>query len=270
MAWWHPKQKLAAREVQDLTEHLQDIPALYGQLPTLDEPDRLAEGEPNDDGAHTAPGSRAPINLTTVQLTDTRIKLAWRAHDPGRTATIHRMGTLPMLVWWTDSIARQQLEKGMTIQPLANPATVATECAWLRNASTFALAQPWATVYVRDIAKLHNMLMEATTGKREPWVPRCSACGDTLHARDDQSWYECSGCGKNFTPGSMIDLGRRQPAMTGAEIAAALGISPSTITTWRSRKLIQPARHDKHGRPLYYLADVVRIKERVRTPSDGK
>lgn len=83
-------------------------------------------------------------------------------------------------------------------------------------------------------------------------------------ARDDVSWFECPACQKQYTPGTMVDLGRRQPPMSGEELAAILGVSPSTITTWRSRKLISPARRDSHGRPLYYLADVLRVKERVR------
>jgi len=268
MAWWRPKTPLAADEVTALSEHLAQIPELYAQLPTIDEPDRPEPGEPNDDGGHVQPGSRAPINLTVVQLTDT--KLASRRHDPGRVASIHRLGALPTLVWWSDAMARQMLQRHVEFAPLANPATVASECAWLAKIGTFALAQPWAPLYVRDIAALRASLEEATTGKREPWVPRCSKCSNVLKARDEASWYECPSCGKQYTPGTMVDLGRRQPPMPASEIAKALGISPSTITTWRDRDLIIPARRDHRGRPLYYLADVLRVKERVRDRSEHR
>lgn len=293
MSWWRPKTPLAADETIALTENLAAIPVLYSQLPTIDEPDRPLQGEPNDAGGHTAPGSGVPINLTVIQLTDERVAtLRWRRHDPGKTASIHRLGVLPMLVWWTDSIARQMQRRRVEVSELADPATVASECAWLTEVAQFALAQGWAPLFVRDIAACKARLDEAVTGKREPWVPRCLKCNNTLTEHvDEGKWYECvivwekvkeaietedaewkivKGCGKDYTHGALVDLGRRQPPMLGEDIAKVLGIAQSTITTWRHRKLITPARRDNQGRPLYYLADVMRVKERVRDRSEHR
>ena len=266
--------KLAPAEVRALTDHLGQIPDLYGQLPTIDEPDRTDPGEPNDTGGtSTKPGSSAPLNLTVVHLTDTRHKPGWRRHDPGRVATIHRLGTLPALYWWTQTIEPCLAAAGVTIPDHTKIATVASECAWLAQVTTFVLAQPWAPLYVRDIAKIQQRLTEAATGTRE-WTPRCGQCAvDSkvvdLEPQDEGAWWKCPHCSKEYTPGAMSDLGRRQPPLPADQIAAALSISETTIRVWKIRGYLTPAKHDR-GRPLYHLADVRRVKERVRERRAGK
>lgn len=267
--------KLAPAEIRALTDHLGQIPRLYGQLPTIDEPDRSDPGEPNDaGGTSTKPGSSAPLNLTVVHLTDTRHKPGWRRHDPGRVATIHRFGTLPALYWWTQTIEPALADAHVAIPDHTEVATVATECAWLAQVTTFVLAQPWAPLYVRDIAAIHDRLAQATTGRGPGFIPRCDRCARDgkavrLEPQDDGSWWKCPKCSKEHTPGSSIDLGRRQPPLPADQIAAALSISETTIRVWKIRGYLTPAKHDR-GRPLYHLADVQRVKERVRDRRAGK
>lgn len=253
------------RQIEDLHRHLTNIPHLYAQLPTLDEPDRGTAGEPNDEPGHTNPSPTPPVNLTVIHLADTRLKAGWRTHNPGRVATIDRFGTLPALMWWTLYLEARMHDTG-TIPPEGqDPATVDTECAWLTAAEPFTLAQPWAAIHCHDIDRIHTRLTEAVTGKRE-FIPRCGTCPNTiLEPRDNATWYKCSTCNREYTPGAMVDLGRRQPPLPGKQIAALLGIPWSTFRNWDDRGLLKAERRDSKGRKLYALADAKRVKERVRT-----
>ncbi len=260
---------LRAAEIDELTSHLARIPALYQNLPTIDEPDRQDPGDPNDQGKAThKPGSSAPLNLTAVHLTDTRTRrVGWWTHQPEHTPTIARFGTRPTLTWWTEAIQSRAAAANVTLDPIDDH-TVTGLIDWLTHQRTFILAQPWARIYADDIAALHHRLERASTGAGPEFVPRCDQCAldgkvVKLEPRDEQSWWKCPKCNKEFTPHTAGDLARRQPPLPADEVAAAAGISPSTITTWKSRRLIAPAKHDR-GRPLYHLADVLRVKERIR------
>lgn len=261
---------LTREELEDLPRQLAEIPTLYDQLPTLDERARITDNSAGDSG-HTdrKPGSKAPLNLTVLHLTDTRHKPAgWRTHNPRRVATIHRLGTLPALVWWTQLIEALASEKGVGTPATAATATVATECAWLTSVLPLILAQPAAAMFVRDIARLHAELDKAATGTYE-FRPRCGTCARVLQA-DDQGGYSCSACHRTYTPQKMIDLGRRHPPMLAREIAKTLNIAPATIRTWEHRGLITAVKRNHQGRKLYSLADAMRIKERVRTDNRRK
>lgn len=261
----HKPRPLTREELEDLPRQLADIPRLYEALPTLDEPARGPASDGGDTGhVDRKPGSKAPLNLTVLHLTDVRYKpRGWRTHNPGRVATIHRLGTLPALVWWTQLIDALAAQKG--VETPAHPdgdATIATECAWLTDMLPLILAQPAAHMFVRDIAQLHAELDKAATGTYE-FKPRCGTCARVLQA-DDHGGYSCTGCRRTYTPKSMIDLGRRHPPMVAREIAKTLGIAPATIRTWETRGLITAVKRNHQGRKLYALADAMRIKERVR------
>ena len=265
----HP---LTPNRIDQLTDHLARIPALYDQLPTIDEPDRPDPGDPNDQGKTShKPGSSAPLNLTAVHLTDHRTRrVGWWLHNPDRQPTIARFGTQPSLLWWTEAVTARAAAQNVDLNPPAR-LDVPSLLAWLTDARTFILAQPWAGLYADDIAELHQRLEQASTGRGPEFVPRCDQCALNgrvvkLEPRDEESWWKCPACNEEFTPKTAGDLARRQPPLPADEVAAAAGISPATIRTWKARRLIAPAKHD-HGRPLYHLADVLRVKERVRDRS---
>jgi len=266
----HKQRPLTREELEDLPRQLAEIPTLYAELPTLDEPARGAGQDTNDEG-HTdrKPGSKAPLNLNVLHLTDVRYKTrGWRNHNPGRVATIHRLGTLPALVWWTQLI--EALAEDAGVQVPAHPeggATVATECAWLAEVLQLILAQPGRDMFVRDIARLHAELDKATSGSYE-FQPRCGTCSRVLVPADEG--YECRGCKRTYTPTTMIDLGRRHPPMLAREIAKTLNIAPATIRVWEHRGLIASVKRNHQGRKLYSLADAMRIKERIRDRAEHR
>lgn len=262
----HKQRPLRPTEIADLPTHLTQIPTLYEQLPTLDEPDRTDPGMVTDQG-HTdhKPGSRAPINLTAFHLTDRRIKpRGWRTQNPGRVPTIHRLGTLPALIWWVQLIEALADQAGVDVpgHPEGD-ATVATECAWLADVHRLVLAQPGAVLFVRDIARLHATLDQAIIGDSQI-RHRCGTCQRVLEPTDDGA-YECRGCGRVYAPTHLYQLARaeKQPR-TAREIATFLGIPTATIRTWKARGQIQPVKRDSRGRQLFWLADAIRIKERIR------
>lgn len=260
----HKPRPLTREELEDLPRQLADIPRLYDALPTLDEPTSSPDQGSGDSG-HTdrKPGSKAPLNMTVLHLTDTRYKpRGWRTHNPRRTATIHRLGTLPTLVWWTQLLDAFAAERGVQVDTHPDTATVATECEWLVKQLQLILAAPGADMFVRDIARLHAELDQAATGTWE-FKPRCGTCSRVLQA-DDHGGYSCTGCRRTYTPKSMIDLGRRHPPMLARDIAKTLGIAPPTIRSWEHRGLIAAVKRNHQGRKLYSLADAMRIKERVR------
>lgn len=265
------RRPLTRQELEDLPRMLTEIPGLYEQLPALDELVRGAATDSGDSG-HTdrKPGSKAPLNLNVLHLTDVRMKnRGWSTHNPERTATIHRLGTLPALVWWTQLVEAFAAERGVQVSDHPDgDATVATECEWLNNQLQLILAAPGADMFVRDIARLHAELDQAATGTYE-FKPRCGTCRRVLEADDDGS-YSCPGCRRSYTPKSMIDLGRRHPPMPAREIAKTLGIAPATIRTWNHRGLIAPVKRNHQGHKLYSLADAMRVKERVRDHADRR
>lgn len=242
------------------------IPDLYRQLPRLDDqqPTDDPATDSSDDRAVHTPGPRVPINLTAYHLTSPDLKPGWRQHNPERVATIHRFGVLPALTWWTLAIEGRMLALRVTPLPHpGGPATVDTECDWLAGSHPFTLAQPWAVVYVRDLLRVHDTLLEAVTGKKK-FRPRCADCHHELEPQDDGAWWKCPQpqCGRDYTPRSGLqDLGRRQPPMTGREIAATLRLPWSTLRTWDERGLIRAEGRDSRGRKTYYLADVKRVRD---------
>lgn len=264
----HPKPRpLTKEELEDLPRQLAEIPRLYDELPTIDEHTQQTDSTGNDAG-HTdrKPGSKAPLNLNVLHLTDTRYKPhGWRTHNPGRIATIHRLGTLPALIWWVQLVEALAQDKGVTTpeHPAGN-ATVETECAWLTETLQLVLAQPGRDMFVRDIARLHAELDRAAAGTYE-FQPRCGTCSRILHPADDGT-YSCRVCRRIYTPKTMIDLGRRHPPMPARDIAKTLNIAPATIRSWEHRGLITSVKRNHQGRKLYALADAMRLKERLREP----
>lgn len=243
------------------TDRPDTISSLYHRLPTIYEPSHT-DGAPNDDTSANNPGSVALINLAVYHLRDGRQKTGWRQHNPGKNATIHRFGVLPSLSWWTSYIDARMRDAGLNPPPLAGTATVTGEADWLAAVLPFVLVQPWSMVFGRDMLRIHDRLTETVTGKRK-FVPKCADCHDQrLEPQDDETWWKCPNCGRDYMPkNGLHDLGRRQPPLTGREIADTLRLPWSTLRTWDERGLIRPEGRDHRGRKLYYLADVKRVRD---------
>lgn len=92
------------------------------------------------------------------------------------------------------------------------------------------------------------------------------ACGTDLYARATAVTVTCQGCGTPWDVGQRLDWldgQARQCAYTPAEIEGAYGVRADLIRKWASRNRLALRGHDRMGRPLYRLAEVLELATRV-------
>lgn len=264
------RRTLRAHEIEALREHLGRIPERHHRAHRM----TTATGtpEPGERPPAGKPGSRAPLNLAVVHLADRRHKYGWDGLDPTRQAVTNRFGVLPSLEVWVRHVRDDMSNNGTSYPPLAARPTVATECRWLADTLAYTLAHEWAPALADDIRDLDSQL-GAILGERPEYRPRCRVLGcentdgtrTALEPRDNATWYACPACGRQYTLAADLQaLGQTQPAMTGPEVAQALGLSKHTIRSWASRGLLSHESRDHKGRKLYDLDLVRRIAQRTR------
>ncbi|MDO5533217.1 MAG: MerR family DNA-binding transcriptional regulator [Propionibacteriaceae bacterium] len=263
------RRTLRAHEIEALREHLDRIPDRHTRASHM----TTTTGTP-EPGERPAgkPGSRAPLNLAVVHLADTRHKPGWHGLDPQAQAVTSRFGVLPSLELWVRHVRDHMSNTGTTYPPLAARPTVATECRWLADTLTYTLAHEWAPTLADDIRHLDSQL-GAILGERPEYRPRCRVLGcqntdgtrTPLEPHDNATWYACPACGRQYTLAADLKaLGQTQPAMTGPEVAQALGLSKHTIRSWASRGLLTHEGRDHKGRKVYDLDLVRRTAQRTR------
>ena len=108
-------------------------------------------------------------------------------------------------------------------------------------------------------------------------IGQCLTCGLTITASTNATIVTCPTCGREQTASAVrLDLLERSirsgKAFTSGECARLLQscgyrISRKTITSWKTRGLIEPCGADDAGKPLYSLACVV-DRLRCDTPGD--
>lgn len=170
----------------------------------------------------------------------------WVRHIATEKGTIEPIGTTPTLLRW-----------------LAEPKLV----EWLRH-------QPWADEAMDELGDACRLIAPAVDRPADRrWLGVCGApdgltgaCPGQLHARPGASTTRCPECGTGHDVAERrrwLDGMVRERAYTAAEIGAAYEHVPaSTIRRWASEGRIVPHGHDKWGRPLYPLAEVLALAAR--------
>lgn len=218
------------------------------------------------EGRRGKPGSRPPLNLTVIHITDTRHKPGWDGLDPRVDVVVDRFGVLPALESWTRLVRDEMMMAGVPWPDMLEVPTVGGEAGWLLATMDFSLAHEWVVELADDVRRLTSQLM-AVLGERREYRPRCReiACGAKLDPMDNATWYSCPSCGRDYTiDADLKALGQVQPAMTGREVADALGIPWATLRKWVERGILTHTGRDAKGRKVYDLDAVRRVAERVR------
>lgn len=245
-----------------LAEALRIIPGEWELLRSVG-PTNLRTSHPT---AGTTAGAHPPLNLTVVHLLDTTRPSDWWGLDP-RSVHVSDLAPLAMLESWSRVIHEDAMELGLDYPDLTDPATIATECAWLLAMLDYACAQQWATEMARDIATLRHSLRTAL-GDRIPPARTCLACSSPrsavyTHADTRMVCLECE---------ASWDSGRTAPTqpptppeapVTIPTAAEALGLSHWTIRSWITRNRL-PHTHDDHGRLTVRISDVERLCNATR------
>lgn len=137
---------------------------------------------------------------------------------------------------------------------------------------------PDAGMYAEQFRRLRARTLEIIdVPERRTPIGQCLACGLTLTAADGQEHVTCPTCGREQTASAVrldllrrsIDSGRMFTAGECARLLQDCGyrISRKTITSWKTRGLIEPSGRDGAGRPVYSMASVV-SRLRCDTPDD--
>ncbi len=271
---------LSPAKRDQLRRRLDDLPELAALAEVLHNT-RLPKAATTG-GSRPHPGSRPPINLALVDLTDTRQKRpavdklvaeplrvhnerlqpneeAALARELGETA---RRGVLPTLENWVRMAESEMLDDGEEHTPLADDPTVSTEAGWLHQHLGWIVGRQWVDELERDVARMWRDLRQACS-ERPEYKPRCPECRATLTAL--VGYWACSACGRDYRDERMV-MSCQQP-MTGERIAELFGINHSTITTWKNRGHLDPAVGDD-GKPLmdgrrpkFHITDVLRLAD---------
>lgn len=133
-------------------------------------------------------------------------------------------------------------------------------------------------MYVAQFRLLRARTLEIIdVPERRTPIGQCLTCGIAITAADGQEHVTCPTCGSEQTASAVrLDLLRRSirsgRMFTAGECARLLQdcgyrISRKTITSWRTRGLIEPSGRDAAGRPVYSMASVV-SRLRCDTPND--
>lgn len=144
--------------------------------------------------------------------------------------------------------------------------TTTTMATWLTWRLDGIATQPWAT---DTAATIHRAVTHGLRVIDRPpdlaYAGPCDECGADLYAPTGRGTVTCRACGLTW------DLAERRTWLLGlvedrlataTEIARALTGLGNTVTAeriwqWKHRDRITPRTHDRAGRPLYRVGDVL-------------
>lgn len=196
------------------------------------------------EGMRSKPGSKAPLRLDVVHLTDEREKPLWWGEDPRYRDSGDRYGATYTLAMWTRVVDEEKPDP----PEMAERPTVRSEASLLLEVWDWITEQQWATELADDVSRLSGQVRAALGIRPEPRF-RCPMCNDRSLLVDG-GFLECPS--KHAV--SVRDLEaqqRRRPPMTTVDVCAEYGIAVPRLWQWHKRRKIRPV--ESQGRALLWL-----------------
>ena len=197
-------------------------------------------------GSTGKPGSRPPLRIDVLALTDDRRKPGWEGDDPRQANLTERYGVGPLLETWTRVLA----EESPDYPELTEQATVRSEAAVLLEHWPWIAEQQWATELADDVIRVAGWVKVALGMRRHDPRYTCPECGN-------QAYVVAGGflsCGIEEHDQSIRDLEsqyRRRPPLSTADVCTEFAISPERVYQWHARRKIKPTREE--GRTKFWL-----------------
>lgn len=190
------------------TDHIRRCLAAIPDLMAL-LPDALGTRSRGPQTSRPVPGSRPPVDLDILDLTDHRPKEHWAA-DRSPLLDPDRKGVLPYLDDWCQDLATTALDGDVVygvapheVDPVPDVPTVSSVCDWLTRHLDWAATLPQWPELADGVSAIHGRLRAATRHVRDVEdkpVP-CSRCGAGVLERDDgiTHGWTCRDCGHRVT-----------------------------------------------------------------------
>lgn len=259
--WLNPH---ADRQLRTDLGQLPDLVALVAANPTP-----LHHGAP---GPRPAPGSRPPVSLATVALTDRRtrnddvdvIGLADLERTAGR-----RDGIEPTIRAWLLLAEGEMFDDGVQPAPIPQEQQLADDCAWLARHIVWITEQQWAHEFA-DVVRRAVRDCEAHLHIRPTYRPHCQRQGCGGRLRDEGAVWRCDTCLQDVGDGRLTlrQVVAQQEPMTVGELVRAFGWCAKTVESWVRRGQLAPVDPDTKPR-RFHVMDAVRLADANGAHSAG-
>ena len=243
---------------RDLTR----LPELVALVATNPRP--LRKGEP---GPRPTPGSRPPLSLAAVALTDRRtrqddtdvIGMAHLERVAGR-----RDGIEPTIRSWVILAEGEMLDEGEPTTPIPERQDIGADCAWLARHIVWVAEQQWVTE-LADVVRRAVRDCEQHLHIRPEYRPRCrrDGCGGRIIEEGSGLW-RCDNCGHAAGDRGRLGLREvvaRQEPMTPSQLHQAFGVTAARLAEWRNAGKLTPA--DAGGSERYHVTEVLGLMSDV-------
>lgn len=240
---------------------LSELPDQMALLPLL----LHSSGGGSADGLRTVPGPRTP-NVAVMDLLDTRVKLDGEVDMAGlaeidRMAGDNRQGVLPELWLWAVLIEAERFDADPQLPPeLPDEPTIANLCGWLLDGIAWVAEQQWSEELDHDLRRIGSAV-RGMLQERDEYRPKhteAGGCGWPFEARDNRTWYRCTGCGKVVDHWAEMRRVMAVQRVTLRQAAELTAIPLDTLRRWKKAGVITPALNRGQGRSGLYDLDTLR------------
>lgn len=226
------------RDAERLARIVSELPTLYAELVAIGETPATNH---DTQTRRPVPGSRPPINLERLTLTDPRFEDS----------------ALRILTAWTHHTAREARTNNVDLPDMTETPSVESECAWLAQVQWHVIHQPHAHQLLADLATLHNRIRNHLNYQHITWPCPEHGCQDNAEITSDRRHLLCPN--QHLTDGPLLLIARwlRHPGMTEKEICAEFGIPRGTFSAWATRRRVKRITADGVRPVLYHPWDAL-------------